>query len=51
LIFGRDKRYGSATLLIEDSPITRRLIQSLREKSINVTPYKPETDNRARLIG
>jgi predicted phage terminase large subunit-like protein len=44
------QRYGSSTLLIEDSPISRGLIQGLREKSINVTPYKPETDKRARLI-
>ena len=44
------QRYGSSTLLIEDFPISRGLIQSLREKSINVTPYKPETDKRARLI-
>jgi len=44
------QRYGLSTLLIEDSPISRGLIQSLREKSINVTPYKPETDKRARLI-
>jgi predicted phage terminase large subunit-like protein len=44
------QRYGSCTLLIEDCPISRGLIQSLREKSINVTPYKPETDKRARVI-
>jgi predicted phage terminase large subunit-like protein len=44
------QRYGVSTLLIEDSPISHGLIQSLREKSINVTPYKPETDKRARLI-
>jgi predicted phage terminase large subunit-like protein len=44
------QRYASSTLLIEDSPISRGLIQSLREKSINVTPYKPETDKRARVI-
>ena len=44
------QRYDSSTLLIEDSPISRGLIQSLREKSINVTAYKPETDKRARLI-
>ena len=44
------QRYGSSTLLIEDSPISRGLIQSLREKSVNVTPYKPETDKRARVI-
>ena len=35
------RRYGSSTLLIEDSPISRGLIQSLREQSINVTAYKP----------
>jgi len=45
------QRHGSAaTLLIEESPISRGLIQSLREQSINVTPYKPDTDKRARLI-
>src|SRR5665811_1010559 len=44
------QRYGSSTLLIEDSPISRGLIQSLREKSINVTPYKPDTDKRTRVI-
>jgi predicted phage terminase large subunit-like protein len=44
------RSYGSSTLLIEDSPISRGLIQSLREKSINVTPYKPESDKRARVI-
>jgi predicted phage terminase large subunit-like protein len=43
-------RYGSSTLLIEDSPISRGLIQSLREQSINVTTYKPDTDKRARVI-
>ena len=42
--------YASPTLLIEDSPISRGLIQSLREKSINVTVYKPDTDKRARVI-
>ena len=44
------RRYGSSTLLIEDSPISRGLIQSLREQSINVTTYKPDTDKRARVI-
>ena len=44
------QRYGSSTLLIEDSPISRGLIQSLREQSINVTPYKPDTDKRAHVI-
>ena len=44
------QRYRSSTLLIEDPPISRGLIQSLREQSVNVTPYKPETDKRARVI-
>ena len=47
------RRYSSdrsPTLLIEDSPISRGLIQSLREKSINVTTYKPDTDKRSRVI-
>jgi predicted phage terminase large subunit-like protein len=45
------QRYGSSsTLLIEDSPISRGLIQSLREKSINVNAYRPETDKVARVI-
>ena len=43
-------RYNSSTLLIEESPISIGLIQSLREQSINVTTYKPDTDKRARLI-
>ena len=44
------RRYVAATLLIEDSPISKGLIQSLEESSINVTKYAPETDKRARLI-
>ena len=44
------QRYGSSTLLIEDSPISHGLVQSLREQSINVTKYKPDTDKRARVI-
>src|SRR5262249_31686019 len=45
------QRYGSSsTLLIEDSPISRGLIQSLREQSINVTVYQPDSDKRARVI-
>jgi predicted phage terminase large subunit-like protein len=44
------RRYGSSTLLIEDCPISRGLIQSLSEQSINVTPYKPDTDKQARVI-
>ena len=37
-------------LLIEELAISLGLIQSLREQSINVTTYKPDTDKRARLI-
>jgi predicted phage terminase large subunit-like protein len=44
------RRYTPSTVLIEDSPISRGLIQSLREKSINVIQYKPDTDKRARVI-
>jgi predicted phage terminase large subunit-like protein len=44
------RRYDPSTLLIEDAPISRGLIQSLREQSINVTTHKPDTDKRARVI-
>jgi predicted phage terminase large subunit-like protein len=44
------QRYESSTLLIEDSPISHGLIQSLRERSINITVDKPDTDKRARVI-
>ena len=44
------RRYGDAMLLIEESPISHGLIQSLREQSINVTKYKPKTDKRSRVI-
>jgi predicted phage terminase large subunit-like protein len=44
------QRYATATLLIEDSPISLGLIQSLREQSINVAKFKPSTDKRARVI-
>src|SRR5215475_4783142 len=46
----RYSSHRSPTLLIEDSPISRGLIQSLREKSINVAVYKPDTDKRSRVI-
>jgi predicted phage terminase large subunit-like protein len=44
------EKYHRATLLIEESPISLGLIQSLRERSINVTAYKPDKDKCARLI-
>jgi hypothetical protein len=43
------QRYDGA-LVIEDSPISKGLIQSLREQRINVVAVKPTTDKRARLI-
>ena len=44
------RRYPGGTLLIEDSPISKGLIQSLEETSLNVTTYQPDTDKRSRLI-
>lgn len=49
-VMGVRERYQGSTLLIEESPISLGLIQSLCERSINVTTYKPDTDKRARLI-
>jgi predicted phage terminase large subunit-like protein len=46
----KQQRYQVSTLLIEDAPISLGLIQSLRERSINVATYKPDTDKRTRLI-
>lgn len=45
------ERYGSkASLVIEDSGISYGLIQSLRERHINVVDYKPKGDKQERLI-
>jgi predicted phage terminase large subunit-like protein len=44
------RRYGTGTLLIEESPISKGLIQSLEQKSLNVTRYVPDKDKEARLI-
>jgi predicted phage terminase large subunit-like protein len=45
------ERYGrKAALVIEDSGISYGLIQSLREKNINVVDYKPKGDKQERLI-
>ena len=45
------QRYGPATsLVIEESPISHGLIQSLREKHINVVDIKPDRDKLSRLI-
>ena len=43
--------YGrTAHLVIEESPISHGLIQSLREQRINVVDIKPDRDKKARLI-
>jgi predicted phage terminase large subunit-like protein len=44
------ERYGRAALVIEDAPISHGLIQSLREKHINVVDIKPDRDKQSRLI-
>jgi predicted phage terminase large subunit-like protein len=44
------RRYDGAALIIEDSPISKGLIQSLKEQSISVIARRPETDKRNRLI-
>jgi predicted phage terminase large subunit-like protein len=45
------ERYGrKASLVIEESGISYGLIQSLREKRINVVDYKPKGDKVERLI-
>jgi predicted phage terminase large subunit-like protein len=42
--------YPGSTLLIEDSPISHSLIQSLQESRINVVTFWPDRDKRARVI-
>src|SRR5216684_1605877 len=44
------RRYEKAALLIEESPISHGLIQSLQEKYINVVDIKPDRDKQSRLI-
>jgi predicted phage terminase large subunit-like protein len=45
------ERYGrAASLVIEESPISHGLTQSLREKHINVVDIKPDRDKQSRLI-
>ncbi len=45
------QRYGkAASLVIEESPISHGLIQSLQEKRINVVGIKPDRDKQSRLI-
>ncbi|MEO6946872.1 MAG: phage terminase large subunit, partial [Nitrobacter sp.] len=42
--------YPSSTLLIEESPISHGLIQSLEESRINVVAFRPDRDKQARVI-
>jgi len=50
-IIDMKQRYGKkAALVIEESPISLGLIQSLREKDINVVDIKPDRDKQSRLI-
>jgi predicted phage terminase large subunit-like protein len=50
-IIDMNQRYGKkASLVIEDSPISMGLIQSLLEKHINVVEIKPDRDKQSRLI-
>ena len=44
------QRYERASLVIEESPISHGLIQSLKEKHINVVDIKPDRDKLSRLI-
>jgi predicted phage terminase large subunit-like protein len=45
------QRYGkAASLVIEEGGISYGLIQSLREKHVNVVDYKPKGDKTERLI-
>ena len=49
-ILDMKERHGKATLLIEKSPISHGLIQSIQEKRVNVVEITPDRDKRARLI-
>ncbi|MDR6306124.1 putative phage terminase large subunit-like protein [Nitrobacter vulgaris] len=42
--------YHRSTLIIEESPISHGLIQSLQESRINVVTFRPDRDKRARVI-
>jgi predicted phage terminase large subunit-like protein len=49
-ILNMAKRYLGSTLLIEESPISLGLIQTLRENDVNVVTTKPTKDKESRVI-
>jgi predicted phage terminase large subunit-like protein len=49
-IIDMKQRHRRSQLIIEESPISHGLIQSLREKHINAVDIKPDRDKRSRLI-
>ena len=44
------RRYPNGSLLIEDSPISKGLIQSIRSHNINVVTVTPDKDKQSRVI-
>jgi predicted phage terminase large subunit-like protein len=44
------QRYGPSTLLIEESPISHGLIQSLQESRMNVVTVRPDRSKESRVI-
>src|SRR5258708_15868121 len=44
------RRYPTASLLIEESPISLRLIQALRQERISIVAIKPSKDKHSRVI-
>src|SRR5258707_7202145 len=49
-IMALKQSYGPSTLLIEESPISHGLIQSLQESQINVVTVRPDRDKQSRVI-
>ena len=44
------RRYPNGSLLIEDSPVSKGLIQSIRSHNINVVTVTPDKDKQSRVI-